>query len=219
MQGAIEFDESDKSDNNALLKPGFNNPVMEAQATFRKVLKAMSEPGLVQALTFLRQLNQLNSASFATLLTLVDNETTLWLSDAFADESTCRNLAFHCGCPITSDLSAADFVLADGSVSLTPDECKQGDPAWPDQSATVILQVAAMNSPDSGETFTLTGPGIETTRALSVTGLSAQWVEWLQHRQSSFPLGLDLILSCNHQLVALPRSTAVVLTHNRTEAL
>ncbi len=194
------------------LYAGFSDPVTEAQSVFRKMLKAMSEPGNVQFIKNGPTLSNLGSAAFSTLLTLADNETPLWLSPAFNDELTRRNLAFHCGSSLVEQSKDAAFILAEGTTTLLPEECNQGDPAWPDTSATVLLQVDAINpSNDQGQTLTLKGPGIQTSRTLTVQGLAPQWLTWLQQRHLSFPLGLDLILVSDAQMTALPRSVLVTL--------
>ena len=79
--------------------PGFADPVEEAQATFRAVLDAMARPGtLHRAGERLAPPVPLDQAAAAVLLTLVDNETPLWLDAAAA---AARDwLAFHCGATV-----------------------------------------------------------------------------------------------------------------------
>ena len=59
--------------------PGFEDPVRDAQVTFRAVLDAMARPGrLHHAGQNLTAPAPLDRATAAVLLTLIDNETPLW---------------------------------------------------------------------------------------------------------------------------------------------
>src|SRR4051794_18577117 len=91
--------------------PGFDDPVREAQATFRAVLDAMARPGqLRQVGERLTAPAPLDSATAAVLLTLIDNETPLWLdSSAVAARDW---LAFHCGAVIADAPDKGIFALA-----------------------------------------------------------------------------------------------------------
>jgi len=76
--------------------PGFADPVSDAQSTFRAVLDAMARPGQVHHVGGgLTAPAPLDRATAAVLLTLVDNETPLWVDSAAADAR--EWLAFHCG--------------------------------------------------------------------------------------------------------------------------
>ena len=91
--------------------PGFADPVGEAQATFRAVLDAMARPGRLHTVgERLTAPAPLDQATAAVLLTLVDNETPLWL-DAAATPA--RDwLAFHCGAAIIEAPERAAFAVA-----------------------------------------------------------------------------------------------------------
>ena len=139
--------------------PGFADPVGEAQATFRAVLDAMARPGrLHRAGERLTAPAPLDRATAAVLLTLVDNETPLWLDPAAA---AARDwLAFHCGAAIVDAPDEAAFALA---LSLPDLDSAAGGPhEAPESSATLILQVAALGT---GARYRLSGSGPARTRA------------------------------------------------------
>ena len=75
------------------LQPAFTLAVQDAQQSFRRLLKAMSEPGVIVSL---HQLSQgwlpLNLASTSVLLTLADNDTPVWLSGALLNDIASQNL-------------------------------------------------------------------------------------------------------------------------------
>ena len=65
------------------LQPAFTLAVQDAQHSFRRLLKAMSEPGVIVSLQQLQHGWQpLNVASTSLLLTLADHETPVWLASA-----------------------------------------------------------------------------------------------------------------------------------------
>ena len=64
-------------------RPGFADPVADAQSCFRAVLDATSRPGTVKAAgTGLRPPVPLDPATAAVLLTLADADTPLGLDEA-----------------------------------------------------------------------------------------------------------------------------------------
>ena len=84
--------------------------------------------------------------------------------------------------------------------------CDQGDPAYPDLSTTLLMEVASLSG---GEAVTLSGPGIQTRQVLSVDGLAdGFWREWRLNHQR-FPLGVDVFLTHGRRMCGLPRTTRV----------
>jgi alpha-D-ribose 1-methylphosphonate 5-triphosphate synthase subunit PhnH len=182
--------------------PGFADPVLSAQSTFRAILDAMSRPGTIhmggQGLT---PPAPLMPASAACLLTLVDAETSLWLDDGLA---AARDwIGFHCGAPAAPQ-EAAGFVLALALPDLTA--LGAGSDDGPQDGATVILQVASLRS---GQRHTLSGPGIKVAATLDVAGLPDDFVSTWAENHARFPRGVDLILCAGDELVALPRSVRI----------
>jgi alpha-D-ribose 1-methylphosphonate 5-triphosphate synthase subunit PhnH len=189
------------------LLPGFADPVAGAQQAFRAALRAMAEPGLVQELSGDWGVPQgMGPALTALLLTLVDNDTPLWLPSG-TDPAAPAFLRFHCGCPIVADVAAARFAAVPAGLPAPGLlDCDPGDPAYPDRSCTVLLEVDALGA---GPEVILSGPGIATTRTLRVQGLpQGFWAAWRANHKR-FPLGVDVILIHGARLCALPRTTAV----------
>jgi alpha-D-ribose 1-methylphosphonate 5-triphosphate synthase subunit PhnH len=183
--------------------PGFADPVLGAQSTFRAVLGAMSRPGSVHAAGVgLTPPAPLDLATAAVLLTLADSDTSLHLgtgTDAARDW-----IAFHCGAPFAALPGEADFALA---LSL-PDLAvlKSGSDDGPQDSATLILQVAALGA---GREWRLSGPGLKAPVSLRVDGLPDDFAACWAANHALFPRGVDLILCAGQHLTALPRSLRI----------
>jgi alpha-D-ribose 1-methylphosphonate 5-triphosphate synthase subunit PhnH len=182
---------------------GFADPALDAQATFRCLLEAIAHPGrIVMAPEKLPAAPApLLAPAYATALTLLDFETPLWVDPTLATAGVIESLRLHCGCPIV-DRAKARFALLSGTGgSLSAFD--QGAPEYPDRSATLIWQVANL---ETGRGARLTGPGIRTSTRLHVEGLPADfWTQGtLNHRQ--FPLGVDVVFVTTDRMAALPRS-------------
>lgn len=186
-----------------LLSPGFADPVLDAQASFRAVLEAMSRPGrVVTAGAALRPPAPLCRAAAAVLLTLADADTPLW-SDAGADAEAW--LRFHCGAPIVAAPADAAFVLATGTPPALS-VLNAGTEEQPQRGATLVLQVAAL---DPGRGWRLTGPGIEHEHRLMVTGTPEGFLAAWAANRARFPRGVDVVLCAGDRLAALPRTVMI----------
>jgi len=187
------------------LVPGFDDPVNDAQQTFRAALEAFAHPGRVQTAGAACGVPEgLSAAMAALLLTLADSDTPVWMPAAVPAAARAF-LRFHCGCPLVDDPAAAVFVAVPaGHAAPALSACAQGNPAYPDRSATLLLDVASL---EAGEALSLSGPGIAHRQALQATGLPdslrAQW----RANHARFPLGVDLMLTSGARFCALPRTT------------
>jgi alpha-D-ribose 1-methylphosphonate 5-triphosphate synthase subunit PhnH len=191
----------------ATLLPGFPDPGPDAQSVFRAALRAFSTPGRIQAVDARSGVPAgLSPAMTALLLALVDVDTPLWLPQGI-DAAVKGFLRFHCACPLVDDPAQAHFVVVPAGFQAPPlSSCNAGDPAYPDRSCTLLIEVASL---EKGQPVTLSGPGIEHTQALSVTGLDATfWAQWRDNHRG-FPLGVDVLLTQGGQLCGLPRTTRV----------
>ncbi len=187
----------------AALLPGFDDPVLASQRTFRAVLEAMSHPGrIVTIADAVEAPAPLAPAAAAVCLSLVDFETPLWADTAEA--AAIGWLRFHCGCPIRDQPSQARFALITNAEAM-PDlrELDAGTDEFPDRSATVIVQVPGLVADGP---VRLTGPGIRTESRLGATGLPERfWRDWAANG-ALYPRGVDVVLVSGDRLAALPRT-------------
>ncbi|MBU6499515.1 MAG: phosphonate C-P lyase system protein PhnH [Rhodospirillales bacterium] len=182
--------------------PGFADPVRDAQACFRTVLAAMARPGTVhQAGEHLAPPAGLHRATAAVLLTLVDGETSLHVTDGF--EVARDWIGFHCDMRAAT-AGHARFVLAERMVDLAA--LAAGSDEAPEESATLILQLPELQT---GTSYLLDGPGLAHPAPFRARGLGEGFVAAWAANRARFPCGVDLILCSGTQVAALPRSLRI----------
>lgn len=191
------------------LLPGFADPVHHAQQAFRCLLDAMSRPGSLQSLPFeLSAPAGLQPALTALLLALADRDTPLWLPPELRSDAAGEHLRFHAGCPLVAEMGKAQFLMLQNLNALpTLDALRLGDAAYPDRSATLFIEVDALQVGEG--TLRLRGPGIQGETRIEVAGWSASSQAFVQDNRRRFPLGVDLVLCAGRQLLALPRTTLI----------
>ena len=188
--------------------PGFDDPVLQSQRTFRHLLDAMARPGKVHRLGGLPQPPQpLNPAAAAVCLTLLDLETPLWLDAAASSPPVVDFLRFATGCPLASEPAQAAFALIADPQAMPPlNRFALGSAEYPDRSATLIIQVDELHSQGG---VTLSGPGIKDRARLNALGAPDFLWPQLQENHEQFPLGVDLILTAADRVACLPRTAKV----------
>jgi alpha-D-ribose 1-methylphosphonate 5-triphosphate synthase subunit PhnH len=192
----------------ALLEAGFDNPVLAGQSTFRALMDALANPGMVQTLAPVRGTPPLATGLAGVLLTLADHDTPVWLCPPLARNDAVREwMAFHTAAPLTETTATAQFaVVAEASELPRLDRFALGTDEYPDRSTTIILGV-----PDfaAGQALALRGPGIADIVRIAPHGLPGDFIEqWTQNR-AAFPRGVDLLLVCGDQVIGLPRTTKI----------
>lgn len=183
-----------------VLDGGFAEPALDAARTFRAAMEAMARPGRIHEVRGASPPASLSTAAGALLLTLCDGTTPLHLAGASDTDAVRAWIAFHCGSPIVRP-DAATFALGTWEALQPFDRFPLGLPAYPDRSATLIVEMATLTA----EGALLTGPGIEHEAHLSLPGPA----EAFQANAALFPLGLDFFLTSGNRLAALPRTTRV----------
>jgi alpha-D-ribose 1-methylphosphonate 5-triphosphate synthase subunit PhnH len=203
------------------MTPGFADATQGAQQVFRALLQAMSRPGCIatlpaQALRGIEPPSSLMSRALtATLLALLDAETSLHVHGKLADEAIEAHLRFHTGVR-TRVAAQAAFVAAraeqvDDALCAVLD---LGTDEAPQRGATLLVDVVHLEThparPDA-VTLVLQGPGIADRHSLAVTGLPLAFWSWRRDLRRVLPRGVDLVLTDGVRLAAVPRSTRITL--------
>ena len=181
------------------LEGGFSDAPVQAARAFRAALEAMARPGTIRDIAGAVPPSPLSPAAGTLVLTLRDAETPLHLAGD-ADCPAVRDwVTFHAGAPL---VSAAEAMFAVGTwAALQPlGRYRLGEPAYPDRSATLIVDAAALD----GQGARLTGPGIRTEAWLPLPEMEA-----FRRNATLFPLGLDFFFCAGNRVAALPRTTRV----------
>lgn len=185
--------------------PGFADPVFDSQSVFRRVLSALSRPGLRRPVDRPVSVpSPLAGPTAAVALTLFDQDTPVWLDPVLRVPPVETYLRFHCGCPLTPAPEDAAFALIGDAGAIPPlTRFRQGEDRYPDRSATLVLQCPSLTG---GPSRRLTGPGIDGAVTVAPAGLSdAFWDDWAANG-ALYPLGVDIVLTDGHGLMGLPRT-------------
>jgi alpha-D-ribose 1-methylphosphonate 5-triphosphate synthase subunit PhnH len=188
------------------LSAGFEDPVLQSQASFHALMHAMARPGVTRALPGIATAPApLHPVMAAVALTVLDFETMLWC-DAAGDTVEAW-LKFHTGTKRAANPSQADFALITRTDSMPAlADWKLGTDTYPDRSTTLVLPVRGFGD---GPAFRFTGPGIEAARTVHVDGLpSALLAGWGANR-ALFPRGVDVILTGPDMVMCLPRTLRI----------
>ena len=184
------------------LSGGFTHPPVDAAIAFRSIMQAMAQPGNLYEVSGATPPAPLSVAAGATILTLFDTETPVYLAGQFDCADVRQWITFHTGAPF-SDASHCQFALGAWSDLVPLSQYSTGTADFPDRSATLIVESSALEANGA----TLRGPGIKNTARLSLPDITA-----FRSNNALYPLGLDFFFTCSNQIAALPRSTTVSKT-------
>ena len=139
------------------LMTAFNLPVQDAQQSFRRLLKAMSEPGVIVALHQLKHGWQpLNIATTSALLTLADNDTPVWLAGALHNDIVSQSLRFHTNAPLVEQPQQATFAVSNDTISREQlDALCTGSAIAPETSATLTRAAVRLTDGTLGYSWVL----------------------------------------------------------------
>jgi alpha-D-ribose 1-methylphosphonate 5-triphosphate synthase subunit PhnH len=198
------------------VRPAFHDPALGSQAVFRAALNALSHPGRLNHMPRVTELpSHGHGSAAALLLAMVDSDCAVWFSPALANTDTAAWLRFHTGCSWAASPDLARFLwVATGDALPALSTLAMGSDEYPDQSATVVIEVNALseNAEHGTSAFNLRGPGIADMQSLSVRGLPQDFVEQWAVNHQAFPRGVDIFLTTTTQIAGLPRSTRIGAT-------
>jgi len=175
------------------------NPSHLSAQNFRSLLQAMAMPGTIETLVTFQKPTGLSDAMAATLLTLCDAETNLFLADTYHNDEIKQWVGFHLNAPITS-AQDADFFIGSWKDLEEKPSVKTGTDQFPDRSATFIIDVSKLENTG----LRLTGPGIKSHSFLSLPNAKP-----FTENQKSFPLGNDYYFCFENHIAAISRTTFV----------
>lgn len=193
------------------LLPAWDDPVHDAQSTFRAILKALSEPGSIQTIVADIQFPApLFLSTTALCLALADVDTAMWLDVNANSVALNAYLRFHCGCQLVEDGKSATFAVMTDPLQLADESVLEkfaiGTMEYPDRSTTLFVQVPSLTD---GPQRSLFGPGIAHQRVINIAGLPEHFDAMWQKNNDRFPLGFDLIFCHGAQIMGLPRTTNI----------
>lgn len=185
------------------------------QQVYRCVLQASAYAGSIQQVP---AIHQPAPVWLAVLASLVDHSVSLHDLSQRIDS---KQLSFL-GCTQGS-WSTSGFILASGT-QAPPDEMPQlGSLVEPELGATLVIVIKDAHSLDHSAdaaaavqsteqlTLTLSGPGIASTTTCAVNGLHRDWLTARTSWCAGYPCGVDLLLTTEHSVIAIPRTTQVKL--------
>ena len=133
-------------------------------------------------------------------------DTPVWLAEPFDRPQVGNFLRFHAGAPIVTLRAQATFGVLAATTPAPFDGFNLGTDAYPDRSATLIVDVPSLAG---GTMRRWRGPGIDGHADVAIAGLAdAFWQDWAANH-GLFPCGVDIVFTAGTELCALPRSIAV----------
>ena len=184
----------------------FADPVFQSQSVFRALMDAMARPGTITPLgASATPPAPLGAGAGAIALTLCDDGTPVWLTNALVQSSVPAWLSFHTSAPVTNVKPEARFVFIEaGGIVPGFDQFALGTQEYPDRSATLVIEIASLTG---GPEFVAAGPGIQEETIIAPKGLPDIFLTLWAENRGLFPRGVDLILVAGTDVLCLPRTT------------
>jgi alpha-D-ribose 1-methylphosphonate 5-triphosphate synthase subunit PhnH len=179
----------------------YANRTIRDHFTFRVILQGMSHPGKVFPLP---NLPGAASAVIETLGCLIDNEVSfavigdMGMETVIARHTDSRPVSFE----------DADYIIVCCGTSRGNLACfKRGSLEYPDTGATILYLVEELSE---AKGVVLSGPGVNGSASLRITGLDPSELQLLREVNREFPLGVDaMFLDRGGNIACIPRSSQI----------
>ncbi|GCE48967.1 alpha-D-ribose 1-methylphosphonate 5-triphosphate synthase subunit PhnH [Thermosporothrix hazakensis] len=195
-------------------------------SVFRHILDSLARPGKLTQLPYPHHLGEpprtpsstiANFYALGALLTLLDREVSFAVAEhgvwQSRDTEIVQWLALRSGASLAEPSDAHFVLFCDGSSDSQLLQLNEGTLLEPEESATAIYCVTALDTEIPGPIMLeLSGPGIETTHTVSITGLDRLEIAHIVATRQRYPLGVDIyLIDENGRCLGLPRTTRLRL--------
>ncbi|WP_246218351.1 phosphonate C-P lyase system protein PhnH [Litoribacterium kuwaitense] len=188
--------------------------VHDIQTLYRKVVDAMSRPGVLSDLSAecnsVKEEDGCYHSSLLLALMLLDTEVTFHVVSHQGE--AVKNRFYQLTYAKTAEIGEADFIFVtreavNEDLKQVLSKAKVGELNDPHDSALIIIEVDSLTE---GHTLKLTGPGIKDENEVQVS-TDLAWLSLREQRNSDYPLGVDMVfVDADHQMLCLPRTTKVL---------
>ncbi|CAJ52712.1 phosphonate C-P lyase system protein PhnH [Haloquadratum walsbyi] len=193
------------------------DPIHDTQKTFRTLCAVLSNPGTIEQ-------HSVTPVDHAVVVTLVDHE----LQAQIDDEKLQKELDAQ-GRYEGADVREADIIHTRGVPSWDIRDIPRGTLLEPSDGATVIYRVETLTTISSHSAVesdnihqdavgddtsitvvTIDGPGVPTKTDRTVAiGLPPEELDRIATAQSTYPRGVDVIITTAESMLAIPRSASI----------
>jgi alpha-D-ribose 1-methylphosphonate 5-triphosphate synthase subunit PhnH len=184
--------------------------IFDAQEHYRLLLDSMARPGKINVMPRLELTTPqgIHAAGALVGFALLNSDVSFYVDGPSAEDVSLYLLVNTSARP--AEAEEADYIYLDGTAAAEIlYRLKTGTLPYPENSATVIAAVEELGG-ETGLVLTLSGPGVDGERKLSVTGLDVALLEALVTINAEFPLGIDVVLTDpTGRIACIPRSSRV----------
>jgi alpha-D-ribose 1-methylphosphonate 5-triphosphate synthase subunit PhnH len=184
--------------------------IFDAQEHYRLLLDSMARPGKINVMPRLERTTPqgIHAAGALVGFALLNSDVSFYVDGPSAEDVSLYLLVNTSARP--AEAEEADYIYIDGTAAAEIlYRLKTGTLPYPENSATVIAAVEELGG-ETGLVLTLSGPGVDGERKLSVTGLDVALLEALVTINAEFPLGIDVVLTDpTGRIACIPRSSRV----------